>query len=53
MRRPQMNSTSEVSTRMYFLLRMLATALGRDVADRAFQNLQQRLLHAFAGKRRA
>ena len=32
-----------------FLLRMLAPALRRDVADRAFENFQQRLLHAFAG----
>ena len=32
-----------------FLLRMLAAALRRNVADGAFENLQQRLLHAFAG----
>ena len=32
-----------------FLVRMLASALGRNVGDRAFENLQQRLLHAFAG----
>ena len=32
-----------------FLLRMLAAALGRDVADGAFEDFQQRLLHAFAG----
>src|SRR6266853_673980 len=31
-----------------FLMRMLATALRRHVRDRAFQNLEQRLLHAFA-----
>ena len=31
-----------------FLVRMLAPALGRHVGDGAFQNLQQRLLHAFA-----
>ena len=31
------------------LLRMLAPALGRDVADGAFENFQQRLLDAFAG----
>src|SRR5205085_7242093 len=31
-----------------FLLRMLAAALRRDIADRAFENLQQRLLHTFA-----
>ena len=30
-------------------MRMLAAALGRHVGDGAFQNLQQRLLHAFAG----
>src|SRR5947209_3210106 len=30
-----------------FLLRMLAPALGRDVANGPFQNLQQRLLNAF------
>ena len=32
-----------------FLVRMLATTLRRNVGDRAFQNLQQSLLHAFAG----
>ena len=32
-----------------FLLRMLASALRRDIAGGAFQNLQQSLLHAFAG----
>ena len=32
-----------------FLLRMLATALRRHGADGAFQNLEQRLLHAFTG----
>ena len=31
-----------------FLVRMLASALRRNVGDRAFQNLQQSLLHAFA-----
>src|SRR5215210_6990363 len=30
-----------------FLLRMLATALRRNVADGAFQYLKQRLLHTF------
>src|SRR3954470_21765685 len=30
------------------LVRMLASALRRDVGDRALENLQQRLLHAFA-----
>src|SRR5579859_647139 len=32
-----------------FLVRMLAATLRRNVGDGAFQNLQQRLLHAFAG----
>ena len=32
-----------------FLLRMLSAALRRDICHRAFENLQQRLLHAFAG----
>src|ERR1019366_6659277 len=32
-----------------FLVRMLAPTLRRNVRDRAFQNLEQRLLHAFAG----
>src|SRR5262249_20833598 len=32
-----------------FLLRVFAPALRRDVADCPLQNLQQRLLHAFAG----
>src|SRR5208282_5100251 len=31
------------------LMRVLAPALGRNVGDRAFQNLQQCLLHALAG----
>src|SRR5436190_19803772 len=31
-----------------FLMRMLAAALRRNIRDRAFQNLEQRLLHAFA-----
>src|SRR5262249_53760043 len=31
-----------------FLMRMLAPALGRNVGDGAFQDLEQRLLHAFA-----
>src|SRR6266852_3224901 len=31
-----------------FLVRMLASALRRHVGDRAFQNLQEGLLHAFA-----
>ena len=30
-------------------MRMLASALRRNVGDGAFQNFQQRLLHAFAG----
>ena len=34
--------------RREFLMRMLAAALRRNVGDRAFQDLQQRLLHAFA-----
>src|SRR5580658_5277693 len=32
-----------------FLVRMLASALRRNVGDGSFQNLQQGLLHAFAG----
>src|SRR4029079_8094286 len=32
-----------------FLLRMLAPALRRDRGDRAFDQLEQGLLHAFAG----
>ena len=36
-----------------FLVRMLAPALRRDVAGAAFENFQQRLLHAFAARRRA
>ncbi len=35
--------------RREFLVRMLASALRGNVRDRAFENLQQRLLHAFAG----
>ena len=31
-----------------FLVRVLATALWRDVGDRALENLQQRLLHSLA-----
>lgn len=31
------------------LLGVLSTALGRDIRDRAFEHLEQRLLHAFAG----
>ena len=34
--------------RREFLVRMLAAALRRNVGDRAFQDLQQRLLHALA-----
>src|SRR6186997_1667129 len=30
------------------LMGVLASALGRDVGDRAFEDLQERLLHAFA-----
>src|SRR5690349_17368714 len=32
-----------------FLMRMFATALWWNVCDRAFENLQERLLHSFAG----
>ena len=32
-----------------FLVRMFATTLRRNVGDRAFEYLQQRLLHAFTG----
>ena len=32
-----------------FLVRMFATALRRHIADGAFENLQERLLHAFSG----
>src|SRR5205085_1601761 len=32
-----------------FLVRMLAAALWGNVASRAFENFEQRLLHAFAG----
>ena len=35
--------------RSEFLVRMLASALRRNVGDGAFQNLQQGLLHAFTG----
>src|SRR6266850_2773008 len=35
--------------RRKFLMRMLAAALWRHIGNRAFQNLQQRLLHTFAG----
>ena len=35
------------------LVRMLAAALRRHVGDRAFENLQQRLLHALRPRRRA
>ena len=42
--------------RRKFLMRMLAAALRRNVGDGAFENLEQRLLHAFtadiAGDRR-
>ena len=31
------------------LLRVLASALGRDIRDRALEELEQRLLHALAG----
>ena len=31
-----------------FLMRMFAAALGRNIAGAAFENFQQRLLHAFA-----
>ena len=34
--------------RRELLVRMLAAALRRNIRDRAFQNLQQRLLHTFA-----
>src|SRR5205807_3898823 len=32
-----------------FLVRMFAAALRRNIAGAAFENLQERLLHAFAG----
>src|SRR5712691_2912246 len=35
--------------RSKFLVRMLASALRRNISNRSFQNLQQSLLHAFAG----
>ncbi len=35
--------------RSEFLVRMLASALRGNIGDGAFQNLEQRLLHAFAG----
>ena len=35
------------------LLRVLAAALRRDVGDRAFDDLEERLLHALAARRRA
>ena len=35
--------------RSKFLMRVLASTLRRNVGDGAFENLQQRLLHAFAG----
>src|SRR5438034_804260 len=35
--------------RKEFLMWMFAPALRRDIGNRTFQNLQQRLLHAFAG----
>ena len=35
--------------RSEFLVRVFASALRRNIGDRAFQDLQQRLLHAFAG----
>src|SRR6202030_1782975 len=34
--------------RREFLVRVLASTLGWDVCDRAFQNLEQRLLHSLA-----
>ena len=46
---PQMNKMSARVHADVFLLRMLASALRRHIANRAFQNFQQRLLHAFAG----
>ena len=36
-----------------FLMRMFAAALRRNIGDRAFEYLQQRLLHTFTRKRRA
>ena len=45
---PQMNRMLVVSTGREFLMRMLAAALRRNIGDGAFQDLQQRLLHAFA-----
>ena len=46
---PQMNRMPRGIDANVFLLRMLAAALRRNVANGAFQNFQQRLLHAFAG----
>ncbi len=46
---PQMNRIFARVHADVFLLRMLAPALRRHVADRPFQDFQQRLLHAFAG----
>jgi hypothetical protein len=45
---PQMNRMSLGVHADVFLLGMLAAALRRHVANRAFEDLQQRLLHAFA-----
>ena len=45
---PQMNRMLVVSTWQELLLRMLATALRRHRGNRALDQLQQRLLHAFA-----
>ena len=38
-----------VSTGGEFLVGMLASALRRNIRDRAFENLQKRLLHSFTG----
>ncbi len=46
---PQMNRMFDGVYRSELLVRMLAAALGRHIGDGAFQNLQQRLLDAFAG----
>ena len=45
---PQMNRICVVSIWMYCCSGCLRPPCGRDVGDRAFEHLQQRLLHAFA-----
>ena len=44
---PQIKRMLVVSTGRKFLVRMLASALRRNVGDGAFKDLEQRLLHAF------